>query len=127
MQENARDYVVAVIDDDESIRSATINLIRLSGHEVHGFASAEAFLESAALHQTRCIVSDIRMPGMGGLELQASLAASGLGIPLIFVTAFPEDRTRDRALAAGAFAFMSKPFDGEILLRTIERALAAPG
>lgn len=115
--------VVSVIDDDLSIRKATARLLRQHGYQVHDFDSAEAFLESSVIGLTHCLVSDVRMPGISGLELQDRLAAMGYRIPIIFVTAFPEERARQRALAAGAAGFLQKPFDALALTGLIERAL----
>jgi len=118
--------VISIVDDDESVRGATSKLLRIDGYDVHGFASAEEFLQSPVLGTTRCLISDVRMPRVGGLELQARLSTLGYRIPIIFLTAFPEDRSRERALAAGAICFLSKPFDAEILTGFIRRAMDLP-
>jgi FixJ family two-component response regulator len=118
--------VISVVDDDDSVRSATSKLLRRDGYSVHSFASAEEFLQSAVIEETRCLVSDVRMSGLNGLELQARLIASGHSIPIIFLTAFPEDKSRERALAAGAICFLAKPFDAEVLTGFIEQALRRP-
>ncbi len=116
---------VAVVDDDQSVRRATVKLLRLNGYEVHSFSSAEEFLQSQVLERVSCLVSDVRMPGMGGLELQDRLLELGHRIPIIFVTAYPQDSDRRRALAAGATGFLAKPFDEKDLTGLIERAAAA--
>jgi FixJ family two-component response regulator len=116
---------VAVVDDDHSVRNATAKLLSLSGYEVHSFSSAEAFLQSDAVAQVDCLVSDVLMPGMSGLELHEHLRASGRHIPVIFVTAYPKDGDRARALAGGAVAFLTKPFDGQALAALIDELFDA--
>jgi FixJ family two-component response regulator len=118
-------HVVSIVDDDQSVRDATKKLLRLNGYVVHAFASAEDFLRSPKINETDCLVADVRMPGMGGLALQERLIARGREIPTIFVTAFPEDEARERALSRGAICFLNKPFDGLVLIRFIEQALSA--
>jgi FixJ family two-component response regulator len=115
--------VVSIVDDDDSIRAAMSSLVRSLGYEACLFASAEAFLASASLHETACLILDVQMPGMGGLELQAELNARGQIIPIIFITAFPEERLRQRAEAAGALGFFSKPVDGSNIVECLEAAL----
>ncbi|CAM3939984.1 response regulator transcription factor [Bordetella muralis] len=115
--------VVAIVDDDDSVRSAMSKLLRLEGYEVHGFATAADFLKSSQIFRTQCLVSDIRMPGSNGLEFHARLLALGHHIPTIFMTGFPENKSRERALAAGARGFLIKPFDGALLIQLIEEAL----
>ena len=115
--------VVSIVDDDDSVRSATSKLLRLYGYVVHSFSSAEDFLDSQALHETKCLVSDVRMPRFNGLELQARLSSLGYAIPIIFLTAFPEDKDRERAIGAGALCFLSKPFDADVLTGFIEQAM----
>ena len=116
--------VISIIDDDGSVRAATGNLVRSLGYVVHTFASAHDFLRSPQLDHTSCVISDVKMPAMSGLELQAHLIAAGRALPFIFVTAFSVESDRDRALKAGATCFLSKPFDGETLVECIEAALA---
>lgn len=115
--------VISIIDDDGSVRAATGNLVRSLGYIVHTFASAEDFLRSPQLHKTSCVITDVRMPAMSGLDLQAHLLAEGPRLPFIFVTAFSVESDRDRALKAGATCFLSKPFDGEVLVECLEAAL----
>jgi FixJ family two-component response regulator len=119
--------VISVIDDDASVRAAEARLLTSMGFAVRAFASADEFLASPLLKDTLCIVADVEMPGMSGLELQDHLIARGANIPLIFVTAFPEDRIRERAMKGGAVCFLSKPFDEAALLECVERTLKPPG
>lgn len=115
--------IISVIDDDASVRTATARLLESLGFSAHAFASAHEFLSSARLHESACIIADVEMPGMSGVELQDYLIAHGNGTPMIFITAFPEDRIRERAMRAGAVDFLSKPFDEPQLLECVERAL----
>jgi FixJ family two-component response regulator len=115
--------IISVIDDDASVRTATARLLESLGFSAHAFASAQEFLSSARLHESACIIADVEMPGMSGVELQDYLTAHGNGTPIIFITAFPEDRIRERAMRAGAVDFLSKPFDEPQLLECVERAL----
>ena len=114
-----------MIDDDESIRRTTTLLIESFGFRAVAFASAEGFLKSDQLHDTSCLILDVRMPGMNGLELQSVLAAAGYGIPIIFITAYDDKDSRGRAIQAGAVAFLEKPFNDEQLLQTVRSALMA--
>jgi FixJ family two-component response regulator len=114
---------VSIVDDDESVRVATMKLLRLHGHAAYAFASAEEFLSSSLVGDTGCLITDVRMPGMGGLALQEYLRDEGHQIPIIFVTAYPEEKNRARALRAGALSFLGKPFDGRALIDTVDRAL----
>lgn len=115
--------VVAVIDDDESVRTALQELLKSAGFEAQAFASAEEFLKSGLQGQTGCLIADIRMPGMSGLELQAKLNADRCRIPTIFITAHGDEKMRMQALRAGAVEFLAKPFDDEVLLESIRAAL----
>jgi FixJ family two-component response regulator len=118
--------VIAIVDDDESFRHAITNFIRSLGYAVLQFASAEAFLNSDRLHDADCLISDVQMPSMNGIELQNKLIAQGHHLPIIFVTAFPEMRARaSQALAAGAIGFLAKPFSDDELIRCLNEALAA--
>lgn len=114
---------VSIIDDDESARIAVARLVRSVGFVAHAFPSARAFLHSAQLMETACLISDVQMPEMSGIQLQDALRALGHDIPVIFVTAFPEETIRAQALGRGAICFLSKPFDGESLLRCLDIAL----
>ena len=114
---------ISIIDDDASARVATDRLVRSLGWHASTFASCEEFLRSPQLAETRCLVTDVQMPRVGGLELQRRLAAQGCRIAIIFMTAFPEDAVRARAMAAGAVCFLTKPLDAETLSKCIETAL----
>jgi FixJ family two-component response regulator len=115
--------LISIVDDDDSLRNSLNNLIRSVGFGVQGFSSAEAFLDSNQRHETACLLLDVRMPGMGGLELQRQLGANNCRIPIIFITSHGDDNARARALAAGAVAFLDKPFREEALLQAIDSAL----
>ncbi|MEW6257475.1 MAG: response regulator [Pseudomonadota bacterium] len=117
--------MITIIDDDESVRLATESLVRSLGYGTTSFASAEAFLDSAERCRTACVITDVQMPGMSGVELQSRLRAAGDATPVIFITAFPEERIRKQADAAGAFGFLAKPFDGNAMVACIDRALQA--
>jgi FixJ family two-component response regulator len=116
--------VISIVDDDESFRQATASLIRSIGYATAAFASAEEFLQSDHVHDTACLISDVQMPGMSGIELQNRLIARGHRLPVIFITAFPEEKVRRRALEAGALCFLSKPFSDEKLISCLDQALA---
>jgi FixJ family two-component response regulator len=115
--------LISIIDDDDALRSSLENLIRSVGLRAQGFSSAEAFLSSNQVHETRCLVLDVRMPGMSGPELQRQMAVANSHIPIIFITAHANDAQRTQALEAGAVAFLHKPFYEEELLNAIEAAL----
>jgi FixJ family two-component response regulator len=114
---------VAIVDDDDSMRNALGGLLKAVGFQAKAFASAEEFLKSGQQHQTSCLIADIRMPGMSGLELQAQLNAERCRIPIIFITAHGDAKMRLQALRAGAVEFLSKPFDEEVLLESVRSAL----
>jgi FixJ family two-component response regulator len=114
---------IAIVDDDDSMRSAVQDLLEAVNLPAHGFASAEEFLSSGKQHHTACLIADIRMPGMSGLELQAELNAERCRIPIIFITAHGDQRMRMQALRAGAVEFLAKPFDNEALLDSVRAAL----
>jgi len=115
--------IIAVIDDDASVRVGTENLLSSLGYTVHTFASAEEFLRSRLRNDTSCVIADVRMPGMSGIDLQALLLAQGQGVPFIFITAFSEEAVRAQALSAGAICFLTKPFDRLTLVRCLDTAL----
>lgn len=115
--------LVAVVDDDDLMRSALQGLLKAVGLPARAFASAEEFLKSGQPHETACLIADIRMPGMSGLELQAQLNADHCRIPTIFITAHGDAKMRMQALRAGAVEFMEKPFDDEVLLESVRAAL----
>jgi FixJ family two-component response regulator len=115
--------VIAVVDDDGSVRAATCNLVRSLGYIVHAFASAEEFLQSPHLNETSCVIADVQMPAMSGLELQSYLISKGYRLPFIFITAFSVEKARVSAMKAGAIAFLTKPFAGEALIDCLDAAL----
>jgi FixJ family two-component response regulator len=115
--------VISIIDDDEFVRSATNRLLRSLGFIAPTFASADEFLRSPYLDNTACVISDVQMPGIGGIELQSLLIAKGKNVPIIFITAFPDERTRAQAMKAGAVCFLSKPFEDSVLIECIDTAL----
>ena len=115
--------IILIIDDDESMRCAIKSLVTSLGLDAYTFASAEAFLQSPHLDDTSCLITDLQMPGLSGVELQKSLLAQGRRIPIIFMTAFPEERMRARAIEAGALGFLSKPFDSQTLINLIDKAV----
>lgn len=119
--------MVAVIDDDESVRKALASLLRSLGITVATFGAASEFLDSPRRAEMACLIVDVQMPGIDGLELQERLIALGQRIPIIFITAYPDAKLRDRALAAGAAAFLGKPFAAQELIRCTEDALRTAG
>jgi FixJ family two-component response regulator len=116
--------LVAIIDDDESVRATTDSLVRSLGYIVLTFASAEEFLRSNRLDDLSCVIADVQMPGMSGVELQAHLLTQGNRVPFIFFTAFPDERLRAQALRAGAISYLTKPFDGDHLVQGLQDALS---
>jgi len=114
--------MISIVDDDKSVREAANMLIKSLGYATATFASAEEFLESGRLRNTACLITDVQMPGMSGVDLQSYLLAKGHRTPLIFVTAHPEGRLRERALASGALGFLSKPFREEDLIACLDSA-----
>jgi FixJ family two-component response regulator len=118
---------VAVVDDDESVRISIGALVRSLGHVACTFASAQDFLDSPEADATDCLIADVQMPGMTGIELQQTLVTQGRRVPLIFITAFPEGRIKEQVLALGAVCLLSKPCDGETLVNFIESALSSHG
>ena len=115
--------LISVVDDDESVRRSTRLLIESHGFQVATFPSAEAFLASEKRHDTACLILDVQMPGISGLQLQTRLAHDGNSIPIIFITAHGDEKMRLQALRAGAAEFMAKPFNDEVLLESIRVAL----
>jgi len=118
-----RRSLVSVVDDDESVRESLPDLLRECGFAVEAFASAEAFLVSACLGQTQCLLLDIAMPGMSGLELQRELTRRRHAIPIVFITAHGDETDRPRLLAQGAVACLFKPFSEAALLEALQAAL----
>jgi FixJ family two-component response regulator len=117
--------MISIVDDDESVREATKGLVRSLGYGAVAFASAEEFLQSNQLNDTECVISDVQMHGLSGVELQSQLIADGNHMPIIFITASQEERTRARVLTAGAIGVLSKPFNEEHLIEYLNTALAA--
>ncbi len=115
--------MVAIVDDDDLMRTALQGLLKSAGLLAQSFASAEEFLRSGRQHNTACLITDIRMPGMSGLELQAQLNADHCRIPTIFITAHGDAKMRMQAMRAGAVEFLAKPFDDEALLESVRAAL----
>ena len=123
MASTSRSQLVAIVDDDRSVQSALKDLMESAGLKARCFGAAEEFLASAERDQTACLVADIRMPGMSGLELQAKLTAEGSRIPMIFITAHDDAKTRMHAMKAGAVEFLSKPCDDDVLLEKVRAVL----
>ena len=115
--------LIAIVDDDELVRGALEGLMKEAGFGARAFASAEDFLDSGLLPETGCLITDIRMPGMSGLQLQQTLIARACRIPTIFITAHGDAKIRLQAMRAGAVEFLAKPFDDEILLENVRAAL----
>jgi FixJ family two-component response regulator len=115
--------LISIVDDDDSVRESLSGLIRSVGFRVMVFASAEEFLNSNHLSDTDCLILDVRMPGMNGLDLQRRLAASHMSIPVIFITAHGDEEARVRALNGGAVEYLLKPFSEDALLKAIDKAL----
>ena len=115
--------LIAIVDDDDSVRGTLQELLRSAGFSSRAFESAEAFLGSGHQRETACLITDIRMPGMSGLELQATLNAERCKIPTIFITAHGDEEMRLQAMRAGAVEFLPKPFDDDLLLESVRAAL----
>jgi FixJ family two-component response regulator len=122
----AKQRVISIIDDDASVREATARLVRSLGYRTATFSSAEDYLQSDRLDDSSCLITDLHMPGMGGAELQDRLIANGRRTPIIFMTAYFEEKVRDRVLHAGAAGFLRKPFAEETLVACLEKALEDP-
>jgi FixJ family two-component response regulator len=114
--------LIAIVDDDVMVCEATKDLVETFGFNARTFTSAGEFLNSDCVSGTACLIADVQMPGMSGLQLHRKLIASGLRIPVIFITAFPDERLRKRAITAGAVCYLTKPFDGESLRSCIRSA-----
>ena len=120
---NGDTRIIAIVDDDESVRFALEGMMKSVGLPAQTFASAEEFLKSGLQHKTACLIADIRMPGMSGLDLQNKLNAERCRIPTIFITAHGDAKMRLQALRGGAVEFLAKPFDDEVLLENVRAAL----
>jgi len=123
MANQVKTKLVAIVDDDDSVRIALEGLLKSAGLPARAFESAEAFINSGQQRQTSCLIADIRMPGMSGLELQAKLNSEHCRIPIVFITAHGDAKMRMQALRAGAVEFLAKPFNDEALLESVRVAL----
>lgn len=121
----ASSRLISIIDDDAFAREGIDNLVTSMGYRTITFASAEEFLESVAVEETACVIADLHMPGLSGLDLQERLAGQGYRMSFILITGLPEDRYRARALASGAAGFLTKPFDNESLRRCLTTAVGS--
>jgi len=119
--------LISIIDDDESVRVATACLIRSLGYRAQTFASADEFLESLHIGEAACLIVDVQMPKTSGIELQRVLRAKGIVTPIIFITAFPEERIRAKALDDASSCMLSKPFDSRVLIECLATALGKTG
>ena len=117
--------MIAIVDDDEAVRVATEQLVRSVGYNAATFGSADEFLNSDHVHDTSCLITDVQMPGLSGVDLQDHLTARGHRIPIIFITAYLDENVRARAMKAGAVAFLSKPVNLDHLLGYLGKALKA--
>lgn len=118
--------VISVVDDDVSVRLATLDLLNSAGFACEAFASGEDYLNSGHTANTRCLILDLNMAGMSGLDVQHQVVQSGHDIPIIFITAFPEDWSRAHAMQAGAAGYLAKPYSDDELLSCLEKALHHP-
>jgi FixJ family two-component response regulator len=119
--------LISIVDDDEAIREATKGLVRSLGYQAATFSSAEEFLQSDSVDSTSCLIADVQMPGLSGIDLQRRLTARGNQTPTIFITAFPEERARGHVMKAGAVGYLGKPFSEESLVRCLDSALGRSG
>jgi FixJ family two-component response regulator len=117
------DCVIAIVDDEELVRTSLQRLLKMAGYTIAAFTSAEEFLKSGLLQEVRCLIADIRMPGMSGVDLQSQLNAEDYQIPIIFITAHGDEKMRIRAMRDGAVAFLAKPFDNSVLLDRVRTCL----
>lgn len=116
-------HLISIIDDDASLRGALVRLVRSLGYGARGFASAEDFLRNGTGHGFACVITDIQMPGMSGIELKRHLAAEGCPLPVIMITARAEREIEEQARASGAVCFLRKPFEADVIVRCLEKAL----
>ena len=123
MKKGQDTHLIAIVDDDKSVQSALQDLVEADGFSARTFGSAEEFLESGLQRKVACLITDIRMPGMSGLDLQARLKADGYKTPIIFITAHGDARVRIQAMREGAVEFLMKPFDDQVLLSRLHAAL----
>jgi FixJ family two-component response regulator len=117
---------VVIVEDDDSVRDATSHLLRVLGYATASFSSAEDFLKSGRVCDTACLITDVHLPGMSGVELQSRLNLDGHYVPVVFITAFPEEAIRARVLHNGALCYLSKPLREQTLLAFIDKALKDP-
>ncbi len=117
---------IAIVDDDEGVRASLASLVRSLGYQARTYGSGPEFLRDGVSEQPACMISDVQMPAMTGDRLQEVLLSAGVGFPIIFMTAFPSEDVRRKVLANGAYRFLTKPSDGDTLIRCIEDALAEP-
>ena len=117
--------VIGIVDDDESVRDSISSLLRSAGYKTESFESAEAYLNSDRASEPNCLLLDVRMPGLSGLQLQSELNHQKVSIPVIFITAHPDEQVRERALSEGAVAVLGKPFNDEVLLGAIDSAVGS--
>ena len=120
----AKTPVIAIVDDDEGVRTSLASLVRSLGYEAHAYESGVEFLQQSPGNDPACMITDVQMPVITGDELQAQLVASGRRFPIIFMTAFPSELVRQRVMAAGAHCYLGKPSSGEEIIRRLEEALA---
>jgi FixJ family two-component response regulator len=123
MQIGQESKLVVIVDDDESMQDSLQDLIESAGLEAQSFGSAEAFLDSGLHRKAACVIADIRMPKMSGLELQARLKVEECRVPIIFITAHGDARMRIQAMREGAVEFLAKPFDHQLLLKRVRAAV----
>ena len=121
-----RVQLISIVDDDDALRNSLDDLIRSIGFRTQGFPSAEAFLSSNHVRDTACLITDVHLPGMSGVELQSRLILDGHRIPIIFITAFPEEAIRARVLRDGALGYLSKPLQEQSLITCLNQALKRP-
>jgi FixJ family two-component response regulator len=119
--------VIGIVDDDESVRDSISSLLRSAGYKTESFESAEAYLNSDRASEPNCLLLDVRMPGLSGLQLQSELNHQKVSIPVIFITAHPDEQVRERALSEGAVAVLGKPFNDDVLLGAIDSAVGNKG
>ena len=122
-----RKPLISIVDDDESVREATTGLMQSLGYTAAAFPSAEDFLQSQQVPRTSCLIADVNMPGMSGLDLHRHLSASGNRIPTILITAYPDESIRERALNAGVICYLTKPFEESDLLSCLHSSLPSNG
>ena len=118
--DSAQTAMIAIIDDDPFVRQAIDDLLRSLGYRTATFASAEDFLQSSCIRETTCLISDVQMPGLSGVDLQRVLVAEGNRTPMIFITAYFDERIRQNVMEAGALGYLSKPFDEDCLIALLE-------